>query len=317
MRIPAKSAVHVRATELADANEVSPASVSNAPNPPSALPAAARLFPSTKATEREKAPGVVTFRPHEKLEPPSFESAFRRTVGTQAISELRSKFSDKPVLLFAGDQLTGKSTLAKATAKALGGPDGVAAGTGAIVRKMAADRGISVEDMAKALKDEPSTDVQIDYRACEMIAAGEVDSFESRLAGQLGKFLKGLGRENVLSVYLRCAPRERALRYVAREVSPEARARLEPLLDVAADADLEACLRALGKIDDPAAQQVAANFAEIAGRDSTDLGRLKALYGVDYQDASSFDLILDTTGKTPAELQAELESFVTKYLENR
>ena len=270
----------------------------------------ARSFPLQQ--ERAKAAGVVTFRPHEKPELPSFAGAFRRVVGATAVADLKGKITDKPVLLFAGDQLTGKSTLSKALAKSLGGEAGLSAGTGAIVRKLAADRGITVEEMAKVLKSEPSTDVTIDYRACEMIAAGDVDTFESRLAGQLGKFLKDLGRENVFSVYLRCAPRERALRYVGREVSPEARARLEPLLRVEADADLEACLRALGAIDDPAAQQVAANFKDIAGRDATDLTRLRTLYGVDYQDSSSFDIVIDTTGKSPAELQVELEATLAK-----
>jgi cytidylate kinase len=287
-------------------------------------PTHARLFPAEAfqgSAKTGKANATVSFRPHELRatdilgrapEAPSFASAFARVVGDSAVSDLAAMITDKPVLLFAGDQLTGKSTLSKALARHIGGDTGVAAGTGAIVRKLASERGIAVEEMAKVLKDEPSTDVRIDYRACEMIAAGEVSTFESRLAGQLGAFLKSLGKSNVISVYLRCSPKERALRYIAREVSPEARARIEPLLDVPADADLRACLAVISSIEHDAAKKVAANFHEIAGRDDTDFERLRTLYGVDYRETSSFDLVLETTGKTLAELQAELESFVTR-----
>ena len=51
---------------------------------------------------------------------------------------------------------------------------------------------------------------------------------------------------------------------------------------------------------------MAARFDAIASRDQNDKARLMALYGVDYQDRSVFDVVIDTTGKTPDEVQAAI-----------
>ncbi len=233
---------------------------------------------------------------------PSLPKAFSEVVGPQAIADLKALFNDKPVVLIAGDQLTGKSTVAGMVAKQLG--DGKAASTGKIVRAMAAERGISIEEMSKRLAEEPGVDQRIDYEACKLIATGGAMAVESRLAGHLADFLRGLGRKNLFAVYLACSPRERALRYVYREVSPQARQRLDPLLDVEGSVDLAACLSALAKIDDPAAAKVTGSMGAVAARDAQDYERLQSLYGIDYRDRSVFDLVVDTSNKSPDEVLA-------------
>ncbi len=233
----------------------------------------------------------------------SFTAAFERVLGAEALDALRAGMSTRPVVLISGDQLTGKSTAAKAVAQALGG---LASGTGSEVRRLAKERGIAVEDMAKALVLEPDIDVQLDYRAAKLVASGEVSSFESRLAGQLGLFLRKLGRKGVVTTYLECKPRERALRYIAREFDAGARSRIEPLLRVADGADLTACLAALAPIDDPVARAVTTRFQDVAERDERDRCRLRGVYGIDYRDTSIFDLIIDTSDKKASEVQAAI-----------
>ncbi|MCC6808193.1 MAG: AAA family ATPase [Deltaproteobacteria bacterium] len=268
----------------------------------------AKLFPMTLKAMEQTAP-VGSFKPHARFEA-SFAAAFLNVKGPSAIADLKKLFTETLLVTFGGDQLTGKSTQSKGLAATL---KGTAGGTGAIVRKMAADAGYKPEEIgefAKELAKNPTQDVELDYRALQLMAKGDVTTFESRLAGHLAEFLRQLGRKNVVSVYLKCAPKELALRYVQREVSPAARARIEPLLNVPKSATFIEALEALGKIDDADAKAVAAKAQDIAGRDVTDLKRLKLLYGVNYQDTSSFDLVVDTTGKTPEQIQDEIKAFV-------
>lgn len=266
--------------------------------PPFTTPERAATTPAkvpSGYTGRESATVVkAQRRPHERNKA-SFGTAFARVLGPGAVSRLMAKFSDAPILVLSGDQLTGKSTVAKAIAKALGGE---ASSTGSLVRAQADQLQIPIEAMTKRLAEHPSANVELDYRAAETIAAGDVIAFESRIAGHLGRYLSDLGRPGVLSVYLTASPRERTLRYLAREVGPDARERIESQLQVPADATLVECLDALGSIDDPAARAVHARFEQIAGRDEVLQGELQSLYGIDYRDHDGFDLVIDTSRST-------------------
>jgi cytidylate kinase len=274
------------------------------------------LFVEARTVEQSKVRPAGTLRLHQVRLPSkaSFEAAFTKVAGKEALDILKSTFTKTPVVLIAGDQLTGKSTAAKAVAAALGGAP---SGTGALMRAMAAERGVTIEQLSKDLATEPDTDVKIDFEAAKKIGAGGASAFESRLAGHLGQFLKKLGRENILSVYLVASPQERALRYLQREVSPEARQRLEPQLKLPADADLEEALAALVALNDPEASAIAGRMKDIANRDNNDLKRLKTLYGVDYQDRSSFDIVVETSGKTPEEVQAAILEAVHEHLDTK
>jgi cytidylate kinase len=235
------------------------------------------------------------------------EKVFAKVVGPAAIAALKASFSTKPVVLIAGDQLTGKSTAAKTVAQAMGGEG---SGTGRLMRDAAAKAGKPVEEFVKSVP--ASFDVELDWQAAKKIAKGDVAVFESRLAGHLGQMLERLGRENVLSVYLVASPRERALRYLNRELSPEVRQRIEPKLDIKADATLEEALAAVVALDDPDASKIAASMKDIAHRDDVDLARLQSLYGVNYQDRAAFDVVVVTDGKTPQQVQDEILAAVKR-----
>jgi hypothetical protein len=76
------------------------------------------------------------------------------------------------VIALGGDQLTGKSTLARALASRFGAAGGVALSSGAAFRELAAARGVSLVELLKQAAHEPAIDVQCDYRLCEIIAGG-------------------------------------------------------------------------------------------------------------------------------------------------
>lgn len=226
---------------------------------------------------------------------PSFEGLERqlcRVVGEEAVAELVRAFTTRPVVLLGGDQATGKTTAARAVARALDGPAGSA---GAIVRAEAVALGISFEAMHARLAGERDRDVRHDHLAAEAIAAGRVVVFEGRLAGHLCAWLRGLGRSELTSVYLACAPRERALRWLARSTSPALRREVEAHLVLPPDADFEASIAALAALDHPRVRELAETMASAASRDREDRARLRALYGFDYADTSVFDARLDTT----------------------
>ncbi|MBI5510193.1 MAG: hypothetical protein HY903_15660 [Deltaproteobacteria bacterium] len=250
----------------------------------------------------------------EKLERTRFEAAFTKVAGPEAIEALQAMFSDSPVVLIGGDQATGKGTLATALAAAMGG-EATSVGK-ASVRKMAAARGVTVEEMGRMLKTMPDVDRQIDYAACQAIASGSTPTeaggttrlaaLDSRLAGHLGQFLRRLGRQNIVTVYLGCAPREQALRFVNRELSPQAKDALDRVVPHDPALGMAECVQALSGLELPGAEDVARRFDEIAARDDVDRDRFLSLYGVDYRDTASYDLVVDTSGKTPDEVRREV-----------
>lgn len=287
-----------RPTESAQVVEPSPA----APAAPTApVPTAeGRLFPGSDLLRTSSASAQTT-QTTQATQARGIERIFEKTIGAAQMAALKSSMSTKPVVLIAGDQLTGKSTAAKSVALAL---QGEASGTGRLMRAAAEQAGKPIEEFVKSV---PSTfDVELDWQASKKIAKGDVAVFESRLAGHLGQMLERMGRKNVVSVYLVASPRERALRYLQRELSPEVRARVEARLQLAPDATLEQAMQAIVALDDPDANKIASMWQDIAKRDDVDKARLFDLYGVDYQDRSAFDVVVVTDGKQPAEVQAEI-----------
>ena len=280
----------------------------------------------------------------------AFQDAFVSVIGPKAIADLKAALGHKPIVLIAGDQCTGKGTAAEGVVAALGGAN---TGTGTVLRALAKENGLTIEQMsamlsgksvevkdaagtarAVSLKDFPhlgtaeDVDVRLDFRAATAIASSrltkaddtsiDITVFESRLAGHLGQFLEGLGRGNIVSVYLYAAPRVQAERYLEREVfSPAlalpgadkdaviaskatANAMLGHLSD---DVGLGDCLNMLVQANIPGLDSLSAKISGIAGRDVNDKSRLLGLYGVDYQDRSAFDIVIDTNGKTPDQVK--------------
>lgn len=232
---------------------------------------------------------------------PSFEGfrrEFTRVLGTGSVGELVRDFATTPVVLLGGDQATGKTTAARAIARALDGPAGSA---GAIVRAEAVALRISFETMHARLSADPDRDVRHDHLAAEAIGGGRIAVFEGRLAGHLGAWLRSLGRTRLVSVYLHCPARERALRWLARSTSLELRREVERRIDIPADADFEASIAALSALRDRRVEPLADALARTATRDREDRTRLAALYGFDYGDNAIFDAVLDTSGSESPE----------------
>jgi cytidylate kinase len=367
------------ATSAGAVNEAAPSSLSSTTAAPvaAAIPnpvptPVAALFADPRKEASTKKPG--TLKPHEVLmtavnkpKHASFAAAFTAVLGRHALDELKTALGNKPIVLIAGDQCTGKGTAAEGLVQDLGGAN---SGTGTVLRALARENGLTIEQMSSllsgktteivddkgqkktvSLKDFPhlgtaeDVDVRLDFRAAKAIAASSLTKadgatldltvFESRLAGHLGQFLEGLGRENIVSVYLYAAPRVQAERYLEREVfgpalasattaaqkstiegaRAEARALLAGLGE---DVGLAACLTKLveaqvGGGAVPGLAALATKIAGIAGRDDNDKTRLLSLYGVNYQDRSAFDVVVDTNGKTPAEVkQAILDAVAAK-----
>ena len=76
------------------------------------------------------------------------KSAFKTYIGDDSINLLRESITDKPMILIAGDQLTGKSTQAKSLAEHFGGDF---YSVGSLFRDAAKERGITVAEQARLL----------------------------------------------------------------------------------------------------------------------------------------------------------------------
>ncbi len=239
-----------------------------------------------------------------KTPPSSLLRQMQRVRGARAIDDLAARFSSSPVVLIAGQQCTGKGTVAPLVGKALAGEDARIKGTGKLMREAAQQAGKDVETFVKSVP--PDFDVELDYRAAKLVAEGGVDVFESRLAGHLGRMLQAKGRSNLVSVYLTASPREQALRYLQREVGPEARSRVEQRVIIPKTATLEEALTLAAAADPEVKAKIGPIIDEVGARDEVDRKRLLSLYGVDYQDPSAFDVVVSTDGKTPQQVTAEV-----------
>jgi hypothetical protein len=115
----------------------------------------------------------------------------------------------------------------------------------------------------------------------------------------------------VVSLYLQCSPYERALRYLEREVSPEAGAEAELELPKHPYTSLQAVATEMAHLDIQGIKAVTATFLGNANRDEDDASRYKALYGFDYREGALYDKVINVDersreanfGKVVASLQ--------------
>ena len=147
------------------------------------------------------------------------ENAFKKYIGSDSVKKLRHSINQKPMILIAGDQLTGKSTQAKNLAENF---NGTFHSVGNLFREVAAKRGISVAEQAKLLLTERGIDVEIDYKTCEMISGKDIDTeigvIEGRQPAYMGSFMQELGKTNIVRIYFQCSIRDQALRFLRREI---------------------------------------------------------------------------------------------------
>ena len=147
------------------------------------------------------------------------ENAFKKYIGSDSVKKLKDSINQKPMILIAGDQLTGKSTQAKNLAENY---RGTFHSVGNLFREVAAKRGISVAEQAKLLLTERGIDVEIDYKTCEMISGKNIDKdigvIEGRQPAYMGSFMQELGKTNIVRIYFQCSIRDQALRFLRREI---------------------------------------------------------------------------------------------------
>ena len=133
---------------------------------------------------------------------------------------------------------------------------------GAVFRSMAAERGLSLGAFGRYATDNPEVDVELDGRLADRARQGDV-VIESRLAGWIAR------NEGLLAsrAWIDCDPDIRAQRVAAREGVTVAQAR-----------------------------------AENDERQQVERARYLALYGLDLEDLSIYDVVLDSGALGPVEL---------------
>lgn len=225
---------------------------------------------------------------------------FVDSLGMDAVTGLVSLNPQHRVITIAGDQCTGKSTLAKRLAREL---DGIAMSAGLFFREEAARRGVSVAALSKLSSSDPSIDVRTDYAVVKTIAesAAPLTIIEGRQPAVMAAFVRTVTTCDVVSVYLKCSYKEQALRFVERESGQEAAKAVSDYLsdtEFKSLIELSDTLRAYGGLD-----QVCDKLTDTANRDADDQARYAEFYGpeLDYQNPDFYDIILDTTPNQPAD----------------
>ena len=133
---------------------------------------------------------------------------------------------------------------------------------GTVFRAMAADRGLEVADFSEIAEGDPAIDIELDTRLAEIARAGEV-VLESRLAAWIA--------------------------------ANEAVAATKVWID--GDEAIRAARVGVRESVDPATA-LAANRA----REASERLRYRTIYGIDLDDRSLYDLVIDSTNATPEAL---------------
>ena len=151
--------------------------------------------------------------------------------------------------------------------------------TGAFQREVARSMGITTLELNKRLREDPSLDYVIDDAVKKLSIERAQDKliFDSRMAWHFA--------DKSFKIFLTIDPREAARRVMLNRRGSE---------EFYADED-EAC-------------------AKLIERSQVEQARFMQIYGVDYYDFNNFDLIVDTTARTPEQIidiiMAAYESYV-------
>ncbi len=178
----------------------------------------------------------------------------------------------KDKISLAGDLGSGKSTVADILIARLGAEY---YSTGAIVRSIAADRGMTVTELNKYMETHPEIDHEID---AGIAALSEVDKaliIDSRMAWH---FTKG-----TFKVYLSCDIETSALRIMHAKRQGECSSSLEEQIK---------CTRE---------------------RRESEKKRYLEQYGVDIKDLTNYSLVVDTTEATPEQVAEKIISAFEKW----
>lgn len=172
------------------------------------------------------------------------------------------------VVAISGRPGSGKSTVAKLLARRL---DLEHVSAGDFMRDMAAERGISVLELSRIAEGDDAIDREIDARSEQLGSSGRSVVIDSRLAWH---FIPG-----AVKVFLDVSIEVAAQRIFGDERSSEVE-----------NIDLRSTIEAT---------------MERAASESL---RYQQYYGIDYLDATNYDVVIDTSGMTPSDVVHELAS---------
>ena len=141
--------------------------------------------------------------------------------------------------------------------------------TGTINREYARRLGITTLELNKRLNEDPSLDHEIDGTVTKLSEERKDDKliFDSRMAWHFAK--------NTFKIFLTIEPMEAAKRVILNQRGEEERY---------TDVD-DAC-------------------AKLVERSKVERDRFVDIYGVDYYDHNNFNIVVDTTSRTPEEVVA-------------
>ncbi len=153
--------------------------------------------------------------------------------------------------------------------------------TGTINREYARSLGISTLELNKRLNDDPSLDHEIDGTVTRLSKERKDEDliFDSRMAWHFA--------ENTFKIFLTIEPMEAARRVMLNQRGDE-----EKYTDVD-----DAC-------------------AKLIERSRVERDRFVGIYGVDYYDYNNFNIVVDTTNKTPDEVVAAIMESYDKYIKD-
>lgn len=153
--------------------------------------------------------------------------------------------------------------------------------TGAVQREYARGLGISTLELNQRMEEHPNLDAEIDNMVTKISLERKDEKliFDSRMAWHFAK--------NTFKIFLTIEPCEAACRVMKNQRGDE-----EKYCCVD-----EAC-------------------EKLVERSRIERARFKEIYGVDYYDYNNFNIVIDTTSKTPDEVVALIVENHAKYLEN-
>ncbi|MEM4282684.1 MAG: cytidylate kinase family protein [Candidatus Woesearchaeota archaeon] len=173
-------------------------------------------------------------------------------------------------IVISGTPGSGKSTLAKALAKRLGLKRFSA---GDFARQLAAERGLTILKLNKLAEEDPQIDMEIDKRTIELGKKERSFVMDSRIAWN---FIP-----QSVKIFLKADPNIAAKR-IFKDLRPVEQ-------------------------ENTSIEKVQKNIKK---RTASERARYKKLYSIDFTDESNYDLVIDTSHLSPAQVLKRVMRFL-------